>query len=401
MEPMLPPEGTRVLEDLAVELVACSARLAGKLAGDTVFAISDLVRSMNCYYSNLIEGHNTHPVDIERALRGDYSREPGKRDLQKEAFAHIAVQQMVDDPGMKFKAITSKDHIIWIHREFCSRLPDDMLKNRDPSTGKEVGVVPGKLRDGEVLIGGHLAPVAARLNDFLDLFERRYEPENLSRVMRIIAVAASHHRLLWIHPFYDGNGRVARLFSHVYLKALGLGSGLWSVSRGLARNVADYKLRLAAADRWREGDTDGRGSLSLKGLVEFCEFFLSVCIDQVKFMESLLEPSTLVDRVRRFCLERVEAKKLPSGSFELLRELILAGPVPRSRVQEVTGYRERKSTSVASALIKAGYIRSASPRAELRLHIPYEAVEAWFPRLYPADLALVNGSPTNFLERSW
>lgn len=388
MEPMLPPEGTRVLEDLAVELVSCAARLAGKLSGDTVHSISGLVRSMNCYYSNLIEGHNTHPVDIERALKGDYSKEPKKRDLQKEAFAHIAVQAMIDDPSNDFGGVVSSEHIMWLHREFCRRLPDDMLKNRDPQTGKEVSVIPGELRDGEVLVGGHLAPVSAKLPEFLDLFEKRYEPDNISRLMRVIAVAASHHRLLWIHPFFDGNGRVARLFSHAFLKTLGLGSGLWSVSRGLARSVSEYKLKLAVADRWREADTDGRGSLSLKGLIEFCEFFLLVCIDQIKFMESLLEPSTLVERVRRYCAEKIETKKLPRGSFELLRELVLTGSVPRSRVQDITGYRERQSTSVTSALIDAGYIKSASPRADLGLHIPHEAVESWFPRLYPGNIQL-------------
>jgi hypothetical protein len=40
---------------------------------------------MNCYYSNLIEGHDTHPVDIERALKNDYSKDARKRDLQLEA----------------------------------------------------------------------------------------------------------------------------------------------------------------------------------------------------------------------------------------------------------------------------------------------------------------------------
>ena len=37
---------------------------------------------MNCYYSNLIEGHNTHPIDIQRALFGEQSRDPKKRDLR-------------------------------------------------------------------------------------------------------------------------------------------------------------------------------------------------------------------------------------------------------------------------------------------------------------------------------
>jgi Fic family protein len=63
-------------------------------------SLAGLVRAMNCYYSNLIEGHDTHPVDIERALRNDYSLDARKRDLQLEAKAHIAVQEWIDGGGL-------------------------------------------------------------------------------------------------------------------------------------------------------------------------------------------------------------------------------------------------------------------------------------------------------------
>lgn len=384
MEPLLPPEGTKVLEDLAVELVSAAAGLAGKLSDDTVRAVSALIRSMNCYYSNLIEGHQTHPVDIERALKGDYSSEPRKRELQREAFAHIEVQAMIDSQSRGAAEVARADFIIWLHREFCSRLPAELLQNRDPKTGKEVAVTPGEFRNNEVLIGAHLAPVASELPNFMRFFEDRYQVASLSRVMQIIAVGASHHRLLWIHPFLDGNGRVARLFSHAFLKGLGVGNALWSVSRGLARNVTEYKARLAEADSWRESDTDGRGSLSQRGLIEFCEFFLSVCVDQVRFMEQLLEPAGLLDRVRRYCAEQLERKAMPKGAFEVLREIILLGPLPRAKVAEVTGYKERQARSVVSALIELELLSAESTRAPLRLHIPHEVVSAWFPRLYPS-----------------
>jgi hypothetical protein len=64
-------------------------------------SLADLVRAMNCYYSNLIEGHDTHPIDIERALKSDYSNDAKKRDLQLEAQAHIAVQKWIDAGGLK------------------------------------------------------------------------------------------------------------------------------------------------------------------------------------------------------------------------------------------------------------------------------------------------------------
>lgn len=85
-----------MLENLAFDLAREASELSGQLHPVVWLSISQLVRSMNCYYSNLIEGHNTHPRDIDRALAADYSHDPKRRDLQLEACAHIEVQQMID-----------------------------------------------------------------------------------------------------------------------------------------------------------------------------------------------------------------------------------------------------------------------------------------------------------------
>ena len=106
-------------------------------------------------------------------------------------------------------------------------------------------IVPGELRTSGVMVGRHVPPNADELPSFLLRFEEAYAPERLSRVHRILAVAAAHHRLLWIHPFFDGNGRVARLMSHAMLLRYGVGSRLWSAARGLARNAERYKAALA------------------------------------------------------------------------------------------------------------------------------------------------------------
>ena len=51
---------------------------------------------------------------------------------------------------------------------------------------------------------------------------------------------------------------------------------------------------------------------------------------------------------------------------------------------EITGYGERMARNVVADLIKKGYLKSESSRAPLVLAFPIEAVERWFPRLYPS-----------------
>src|SRR6202167_6025691 len=104
MEPLLLAEGSRHrpgLTDLALDLAQKSAGFRRSLPESILTSLANLVRAMNCYYSNLIEGHNTHPIDIERALKNDYSKDAHKRDLQIEARAHITVQQWIDRGGLK------------------------------------------------------------------------------------------------------------------------------------------------------------------------------------------------------------------------------------------------------------------------------------------------------------
>ena len=385
MEPMLPLTDAIELDDLAVGLVAQSNQLSGQIQHTVRDSIGDLVRSMNCYYSNLIEGHNTHPRDIDAAMEAAYSPDPARRDLQLEARAHIEVQRLIDlgeDPNLP---ITSVAYIQWLHHEFCSRLPDSLLWSENPDTGSRVRVVPGELREAEVTVGRHVPPPAKEVPRFLERFAHVYDAKRLSKTQAIIAVAAAHHRFLWIHPFSDGNGRVARLMAHAMLLRCGIGSCIWSVARGLARNTAEYKAKLMAADAPRQGNLDGRGALSSKTLEDFCAFFLRVSLDQVTFMESLLQPGELLRRMKIYSDDEMAAGRLPPRSMSLMREALLMGEVERGKAAEITGYQERRGREILSTLLKKGLLVSEGPRAPVRLGFPLDVVERWFPRLYPVD----------------
>jgi Fic family protein len=382
MEPLVPEDHRGTLEELATDLVDKSSRLAGRVHPVLQQGLGDLVRAMNCYYSNLIEGHNTHPVDIDRALAGDYATEPTRRNLQLEARAHIEVQRLIDY-GQGPAAPVSTDFILWVHREFCERLPDELLWVGNPQTSKRLPVVPGEYRQRHVIVGRHVPPDPDEIPAFMDRFVDAYTAPHLTRLRRIIAVAAAHHRLLWIHPFLDGNGRVTRLFSYAWLRELNVGSSLWSVARGLARQDRAYKSQLQGADAPRRGDLDGRGNLTLSGLEEFCRFFLATCVDQVDFMESLFEPLQLLNRMELWANEEIRAGRLPKGSWPLLREAVLAGEYPRGKAQELTGYHERQARTVLTALLKRGVLTSSSDKGPVRLGFPIDVVERWFPRLYP------------------
>jgi len=379
----MPSDSTEVLENLAFDLAREASELSGQLHPTVRMSVAELVRSMNCYYSNLIEGHNTHPRDIDRALAADYSADPHKRDLQLEARAHIEVQRMIDARTDFPKPPASRAFVEWTHREFCSRLPESLLTVENPDTREQLQVVPGQLRQRRVAVGRHIPPPGEDLPAFMVRFEQAYASDRLTKARQAIAAAAAHHRLLWIHPFLDGNGRVTRLMSHAMLLDLGVGSALWSISRGLARKSTEYKRLLMAADEPRKGDLDGRGALSQSALIDFCTFFLECCLDQVRYMRELLEPSELQRRIELYVRDEEDAERLPKRSFSLLREALLSGNLERGKVPRLIDVSERTARRVISALVEKKLLVSESHKAPLRLGFPIDVVERWFPRLYP------------------
>ena len=383
MEPLLVAEGSHhraVLTDLVVELAQKSAGFRRSLPSNLLTSLADLVRAMNCYYSNLIEGHDTHPIDIERALKNNYSKDARKRDLQLEAKAHIAVQKWIDEGGLTGRSETS-DGICEIHRRFCSLLPADLLWITDPDTHERVRVIPGELRERDVKVGDHVAISPGAVPRFLTRFEEVYS--HLSKADSILSAAAAHHRLVWIHPFIDGNGRVARLMSHaMLLETLDTGA-VWSVARGLARNVDRYKALLAACDAPRRNDLDGRGDLSEEALARFTDFFLRTSIDQVEFMEGLMQPDRLRTRILLWAEEEIRIRELPSKSESILEAILYRGELPRSDVAKIVGAGERHARRIVSALTKRGVLTSESSRAPLRLVFPAGLASRWMPGLFP------------------
>lgn len=385
MEPLVLSDGSRhraPLNDLAVELAAASSGFRRSLPPGIVRALSNLVRAMNCYYSNLIEGHHTHPIDIERAMKNDYSSDRKKRNLQLEAKAHVAVQQWIDAGGVQ-GAVYTLASLQEIHRRFSALLPDELLLVTNPDSGRKVAVVAGELRQDDVQVGRHLAISPGAVPRFMDRLEDAYS--RLGKSETILAAAAAHHRLLWIHPFADGNGRVARLMSHAsLLETLDTGS-IWSVARGLARNAAGYKQHLMNCDATRRNELDGRGNLSEEALADFTQFFLRTCLDQVRFMEQLVQPNRLRDRILLWAEEEVRAGTLPPKAGQILEAVLFRGELPRGEVAALLGMSDRGSRRIVSALLERGVLASESTRASLSITFPAALAARWMPGLFPEN----------------
>lgn len=385
IEPATLDAAPAALADTIADLSAEAATLGRSLHPRTAAGLADMVRIMNSYYSNLIEGHNTRPRDIERALAGDLDAEQNRRNLQLESAAHVRLQREVDAMAAagSLPEPASVAFIKWLHAEFYRDAPDDLLRIGD----SDRHFAPGVWRMGaeqDVAVGRHVPPSSDRVDDFMRYFENRYRLAPLGKGARLIAFAAAHHRFNYIHPFPDGNGRVSRLMSHAMAHVSDVGAhGLWSVSRGLARGLSsrsDYKTMMDRADTPRQGDLDGRGNLSERALVEFVQWFLDVCLDQVTFMSGLFDLASLGDRIERY-VRRGDRFKPETGV--LLRQVLARGEIDRGEVHAIVGLPERTARRILNDVLDARLLRSATPKGPVSLGFPFDLQEDFFPQLFP------------------
>ncbi len=378
------------LPDKAVRLATSSAKLSGNLADKTRNTIREYMGVINSYYSNLIEGNKTRPQEIRAAQKGEYSDDPAKRDLQQESVSHIQVQSWIEEQAMDQDALYSPDFFKAVHQKFYQGIPESLWLFRDQQGEVKGKVVPGGWRTELVDVGQHVPPDSDSITPLIQKFCEVYHPNRFAGDKKFIAAMCAHHRFVWIHPFADGNGRVARLFTDEALKSIGLESyGVWCLSRGIARSSGQYKTLLARADNSRQGDHDGRGLLSEIHLVNFCDYMLDTAIDQIDYISDLLQLNEIHERIDSYIQARNDGR-VPGikGNLKEVAGLIIynafvKGELERSLAFELSGMPERSARRLIGQLKDDGLLSETSSKSPLKWEIPEHAEPWYFPNLAP------------------
>ncbi len=375
------------LQELASEIIAQCHYLHGQTGKSIVRALKPKLRAMNSYYTNKIEGQHTLPFNIERALKKDFDADIELAKKQRLAISHMEVEELLETQLEKAGLDDLFDAALVrkIHGELYSRLAKD-----DRATDEGKIIIPGKYRKDDVAAGRYVAPGWKCVDDFMKGWSSHYQGLTGTEAL-IIGIACSHHRLAWIHPFIDGNGRAARLHSHLVLHAKDLTRGLWSPMRGLARNQDDYYARLNNADMPRRNDLDGRGTLSQEELVKFVEYFLEICLDQVSFMQQQLNLDSLKGRLKDLLMYlqenpwQVGSEKslVKIEALEAIHYTAIAGPIERARFIAMTGLGDRSGRRALASLIDYGVLSAESTRAPVTFTVPLSSLRFLFPKLWP------------------
>lgn len=167
-----------------------------------------------------IEGNTLSEAEVLRMVEGEQSVVPSKQYLKQEVDNVIAVCNSIGrDVAEGTLPSLTLELLCGYNRKLLNALP----------AGE--GVVPGAIRTHSVVVGSvyrgapanDCAYLVDRLCSWLDGpdFEA---PPGLETVYAVIKAVVAHLYLAWIHPFGDGNGRVARLLEFHILLAAGIPS---------------------------------------------------------------------------------------------------------------------------------------------------------------------------------
>lgn len=380
MFPLLPSKTIPELDQLIIDVIASSAALGKGVHPLILNEIARFMVKVNSYYTNAMEGNPSKLKDIEAALNNKLARDKAARNYQLEHIAHIRVEEAMikrlrEEPGLR---VCSENFLCWLHEQFFNK-----MHFAKTLSGRLLPVKPGQLRDRGVSVGRHHGPESREeIRKYLAGFEEFLSPEKLTGPQKLLGMAASHHRLLWIHPFAEGNGRVARLFTTAYGYRIGVGDNLlWTVARAFARKRSEYDFHLDLADQPRRNDWDGRGPLSEENLVRFCVFFLRCCEDQIRYMDGLLKLEEFGPRYRRYVDGLVREKTLSKTADRVMERLLPLGEIPRSDVMDICGVKQRRATQIIKELLAAKVARSETAYGPLRLNISVDMAVVLFPAL--------------------
>lgn len=357
------------IQEKAATVLYKSSELSGHVRGLSALSLERLSIAVSCYYTNMMEGNVTTPADIEKALRSMEQSRPG-RNLPELTRAHInAALWSKKTPLIK----APQGLASWIQEAHSKIYTSDLQGER------------GKIRDRQVSVGEHLAVDYKAIPTFLEKLQDVYvSTPTAGKLASLIDALCLHHRLMWVHPFADGNGRVGRLLLQHMLEQSIPGGGLWSISRGFARdnNGASYKGALHNADMPRNGDTDGRGNLSSVQLAAFVDFSLDCCLDQIGFMSRSFDMESLDQRVLLTFGLLFGPDKAPSFSL-MYSHCMTKGQATRGETLAISGLPERTARNRLKDLLSLGFLKSVSDKGALFAAFPVPALGHLLPNMYP------------------
>lgn len=304
----------------------------------TVLAsLRETARLYTTHYSTMIEGNRLEPQQVEDIVKHE-GHFPGRERDEKEVLGYYAALTQVEQWVAKSSTISEKS-IQSLHAIVMAH----GTKNIKPTPYRDGQNV---IRDGRTRKIIYMPPEAG---DVPKLMHSLVEWINANKDIPCPIIAAiAHYQFATIHPYFDGNGRTARLLTTMILHLGGYDlKGLYSLEEYYARNLDAYYSAISVGESHNyylgraEADITQWITYFVEGMAVACERVLEHMREEAH--KGLPDQSTLLRT-----LDPRQRKAL-----ELLRSCIV---VTAKQLGELFGFKPRTSTKLCKNWVDSGFL---------------------------------------------
>lgn len=343
-----------------------------EISRETIEEIQDFVKKSETFFSTRIEGNITTRRNAERAMETKNVKKI-KRSSEKEFKNYFDVLTYIERSIKEGDKITPK-LITECHR----------LLMRDIPVGEEGDETPGVYRKKEVAIEGseHLPPRSALVESYINELLEYINSINYTDLF--VATAIFHHRFAWIHPFNNGNGRLARALCYAALRRYGISiRQMITVSTGISMNKQKYYKYLAKADKtYKTHDKSG--------ITAWIQFYLETLYRETKAWKTRLTGIGIENRFIDFLTDLKKRKLINLREQKILVQIFLYGRIKSEDVKKLLNIQDKDEIfRILNSLVKKGFIKKSGETKgtyyTLRLQSETPLFEYFFPELYKIE----------------
>lgn len=300
-------------------------------------SLRESARLYTTHYSTMIEGNKLDPAQIEEVLKhkGHF---PGRERDEREVKGYYVALNHVEKWAAAHQAVTEK-MIKTIHALVMA--------------GGKASIEPTVYRDGQNVIRDgvtraiiYMPPMA---KDVPGLMEGMVDWINDNGELACPIVAALvHYQFATIHPYYDGNGRTARLLTTLILHRGGYDlKGLYSLEEYYARNLGAYYEAISVGDS--HNYYMGRAEADITHWVEYFVEGMAVSFENVLKRMDAAHVAGLPD-------QSALIRKLDSRQRKVLHLFQEFEVVTSSQIGDMFGFKARTSSALCAEWVESGFL---------------------------------------------
>lgn len=347
--------------DITPKVAACLMRIEAvkertmhiPLAPKVIASLRETARLYTTHYSTMIEGNQLDPSQIESVLldlnqkkadqgfvnshKGHF---PGRERDEREVLGYYVALMQVEE-WVAQEAVISEKMIQRLHALVMS----DGRKNSKFSTYRDGQNVIKDSRTGAIV---YMPPEAKDVSDLMGALIDWVKLSQKQEIPCPIIAGIVHYQFATIHPYYDGNGRCARLITTLILYMGGYDlKGLYSLEEYYARNLTAYYDAISVGDS--HNYYMGRAQADITKWVEyFVEGMAIACENVLSRMAQAIQPG-MIDRSQM--LKSIDPRQRKALSLFDEFEVVTA-----KQIGSVFGFAPRTMSQMCKQWVQEGFL---------------------------------------------